>query len=62
MLERENDILNQRVDNGLEPIDRNDENLNGPLAYKMITAFELWRDRICLLMVGGPKILNNLIT
>jgi len=25
-------------------IDRNEMHLNGPLAYRMITAFELWRE------------------
>jgi len=33
-----------KVPSVAKKIDRNEKHLNGPLAYRMITAFELWRE------------------
>ena len=46
ILRGENEKLKEkvRVLSGEKKIDRNEKHLNGPLAYKMITAFELWRE------------------
>ena len=34
----------RRENNLLKKIDRNEKHLNSPLAYKRITAFEMWRE------------------
>ena len=44
-LAKENKELRREI-NHLKKVDRNEMHLNAPLAYKMITAFELWRE-IC---------------
>ena len=44
-LAKENKELRREINN-LKKVDRNEMHLNAPLAYKMITAFELWRE-IC---------------
>ena len=44
-LAKENKELRREI-NYLKKVDRNEMHLNAPLAYKMITAFELWRE-IC---------------
>ena len=33
-----------KVPSVAKKIDRNEKHLNGPLAYRMLTAFELWRE------------------
>ena len=51
ILREENEKLKEkvRVLSGGKKSDRNEMHLNAPLAYKMITAFELWRE-ICLFL------------
>ena len=46
MLEKEKLKVKEKVKvpSVAKKIDRNEMHLNGPLAYRMLTAFELWRE------------------